>query len=100
MIDHGSFEDQLDLSKTLVVTLLDQESKQVGEKVNMNTSSTLSTLFLNVAPGTYTVLVKTAEGVALSYDTVLVYSDTLSYLRTGSPLYRVNKDALVQLAQK
>jgi len=89
-IDHGSFEGQSELSQTVQVSLLDQDSKPVGEKVSMNTVSSSSTLFFNVSPGTYTVVVKSADGVGLSYDTLIVYSGTLSYLHTGSPLYRTS----------
>jgi hypothetical protein len=89
IVNHGAFERDAKLVHS--ITLLDENSKEVGDKITLDTEAMAATLFFNVAPGTYTVLVKNADGTSLSYDTVLVYESTLSYVRTGSPLYRIQK---------
>jgi hypothetical protein len=87
-IDHGTYEGQDEYAKVIDVTLLNQFGKEVGEKVSMTTNGTSSALFFNVTPGAYTVVIKSTSGSGLWYDTALVYSDTMTYVRTGSPLYR------------
>jgi len=91
-VDHGSFEGQSELSKTVEVTLLNHNSEKVGDKVSLTTISGSSTVFYNLEPGTYSVIVKSENGEGLAYDTVLVYSHSLSYKHTGSPRYRVQSD--------
>ncbi len=88
-IEHGKFAENDDADNLLEVSLLDQNGNVVGEKVPLSGVSS-GTLFFNVPTGTYTVTVKSVDGVGLDFDTVLVYSDTLSYLRTGSQLQRVD----------
>ena len=85
IIDHGDLETEKNKSPVRV-TLLDEHSNSVGDRAHLEGSS--SSVFLNVAPGTYTVTVKRADGTLVSNNTVLVYSDTLSYLHTGSPIQR------------
>lgn len=96
-IEHGKFAENEDADNVLEVSLLDQNGNAVGEKVPLNGLSS-GTLFFNVPTGTYTVVVKSIDGVGLDFDTVLVYSDTLSYLRTGSQLQRIdtNQDQLAE----
>lgn len=50
-----------------------------------------STLFLNVPPGLYSVVVEDQEGNIHAMDTVLVYSETLSYINTGNTFQVLDK---------
>lgn len=92
LVDHGTFEGHDELSRSVEISLLDKDSKPVGTKVTLMTQSGSSTIFYNVEPGTYSVIVKSTNGDGLAYDTVLVYSETLSYKHTGSPRYRYDSD--------
>lgn len=101
IVDHGLLKDQMDLDTGPVeISLLDHNSKSVGERITLDSNGASSSIFFNVPPGTYTIVVKSAEGITLSYDTALVYEDTLSYVRTGSPLHRIQtrSPASTQLA--
>ncbi len=97
LVEHGNLIGQMELSKDIEVTLWDQNSKAVGEKVLLNSEKGASAVFFNVSPGSYTIVVKSKDGVGIAYDTVLVYSGTLSYVHTGSPLLRESPNT--ELAQ-
>ncbi len=99
LLDHGSLEGEGELGQTVEVTMLDQNEKAVGERISLNTTHSSAAVFFNVPPGVYTIVVKAADGTGIWHDTVLVYSNTLSYVRTGSQLVRVPSLAASQLAK-
>ncbi len=97
LIDHGILDDDGYEDKNIEITLYDQYDRPVGERVSLSTTNSSSAVFFNVPPGLYSVAVKGSDGRSVSNDTALVYTDTLSYVRTGSPLVRVPVEAQVHL---
>lgn len=83
-IDHG--ESSEDFRKSMDIRLLDKDGESVGEKVRTQNSG--DEVFFNVPPGVYAVVVKNSEGAIVDFDTVLVYTGTLSYIHSGAPLQR------------
>lgn len=92
LVEHGSMQGQEHDTELIVVELIDSFGNAVQDQVHITGKPTTRAAFFNLKPGAYTVMVKTNQGYWLDMDTVRVYSDTTSYLRTGSPVrYQIKK---------
>lgn len=85
-IEHGFLKGESDLTGKAEILLIDQYNNEVGDQVSWDSKVSTKSLFYNVPAGTYAVLVRTANGSNIWHDEVLVYEETMSFLRTGSSL--------------
>ena len=85
-VEHGTMLGRERDSDIVVVELIDSFGNRVKNGVHISGKPTTRAVFLNLDPGSYTVMIKTSQGFWLDLDTVTVFSDTTSYLRTGSPI--------------
>lgn len=72
--------------QALSLRLLDQYGRDVGDGWYYADAPTTKAIFFNVPAGAYSLLSETSDGNWLSGDTVLVYSETVSYVRQGGAL--------------
>ncbi len=90
VIEHGEVIGQEE-DEYINIRLVDSNGQNVSQAVDFSGSGKdVRRLFLNVEPGLYTVMVETADGFWLASDTAMVYSETLSYIRTGSSVVYKN----------
>ena len=66
--------------------LVDPEGNDSGDGWYFADAPTTKAIFFNVPAGAYSLLVETSDGYWLGSDTVIVYNETVSYLRMGSAL--------------
>ena len=86
LVEHGLLrgeDSSLNGGKTRI-KLFDQQGLEEQQALYFGEGEVRKALFINLAPGSYEVMVESSEGHWLAVDTVVVYSQTLSYLRTGS----------------
>ncbi|MFK7823399.1 MAG: hypothetical protein AB8G05_04550 [Oligoflexales bacterium] len=91
LVEHGSMLGREHDSELVVIELIDSFGNTTENRVHISDKPTTRAVFLNLKPGSYTVIAKTSQGFWLDMDTVTVFSDTTSYLRTGSPVRYKNK---------
>ena len=68
--------------------LVDPFGRDVGDGWYFADQPVAKAIFFNVPPGLYSVLVETESGHWIAADTVLVYSESLSFVKSGSALER------------
>lgn len=66
--------------------LVDQDGRDMGDGWYFADTPTTKAIFFNVPAGAYSLLVETSDGYWLGSDTVLVYNETVSYVRMGNAL--------------
>lgn len=86
IVEHGRMQDQTFETGLTIVKLIDHTGLEVGSPYTIGQGVVTKSIFFNVPPGLYTVMVTTDKGIWLTTSTIMVYSETLSYLQTGSPL--------------
>ena len=86
LVEHGAMQGREHDTELVVIELVDSFGNQIENQVHISDKPTTRAVFYNLKPGAYTVITKTSQGYWLDMDTVRVYSDTTSYLRTGSPV--------------
>jgi hypothetical protein len=86
VVEHGSLDGQG--SGSLKMRLVDPFGNDVGDGWYFADNPVAKAVFFNVPPGMYAVIVETESGHWLATDSVLVYSESLSYVKTGSQLER------------
>lgn len=69
--------------------LVDSAGKDVGDGWYFSDNPVTKAIFFNVPPGVYALMVETADGHWISSDTTVVYSEAVSFIKTGSPLERI-----------
>ena len=84
LVEHGDLTGQG--NETVHVRLLNESSFDVGDGWYYSDSPLTKAIFFNVPPGTYSVLVETANRFWLAADTVTVFSETVSYVQSGALL--------------
>jgi hypothetical protein len=84
LVEHGAFKGQEHNSVNM--RLLDQFGRDVGDGWYYSDAPSTRAVFFNIPAGTYTLIVETAEKYWLAAETVIVYNETVSYVRTGSSL--------------
>ena len=72
--------------ETISMRLVDQDGHDVGDGWYFSDAPATKALFFNVPAGAYSIQVQTKDGYWLSSDTVIVYSETMSYMRLGNRL--------------
>ncbi|NRA44166.1 MAG: hypothetical protein HRU09_04315 [Oligoflexales bacterium] len=101
LIEHGAMLGREHDSDLVVIELIDSFGRQPEDRALISDKPTTRAAFYNVRPGTYTVITKTSQGFWLDMDTITVYSDTTSYLRTGSQVrFNPNKLAAGKVEDK
>ncbi len=86
VVEHGQLGGHG--TSSVKVRLVDAFGRDVGDGWYFADSPVAKAIFFNVPPGHYAMLVETESGHWISADTVLVYSDSLSYVKTGSAVER------------
>lgn len=86
VVEHGHLGGHGGASVKL--RLVDSFGRDVGDGWYFSDSPVAKAIFFNVPPGLYAVMVETESGHWISADTALVYSESLSYVKTGSPVER------------
>jgi hypothetical protein len=80
--EHGDVNGQT--QGAIKLKLLDERGNPAGQGWYYGDSPVTKAIFFNVNPGKYLVMAETSDGYWLAVDTILVYSRTVSYLRTGA----------------
>lgn len=84
VVEHANISGQG--SEAVKIRLLDTAGNDAGDGWYFADAPVAKALFFNVTAGAYTVLVETNEGHWLAADTLVVYPETATYVRTGAPL--------------
>jgi hypothetical protein len=84
VVEHGTLHGEEGLGQVRI-KLFDHNGTDFGEAAYFGESPLRKAIFFNVPPGNYQVVVESTEGHWLAVNTLVVYAETLSYLRTGSP---------------
>jgi hypothetical protein len=84
LVEHGMLVGEEDPSAARI-KLFAANGAEFSEPLYFGDNPVRKALFFNVPPGLYEVLVESNKGEWLAVNTVMVYGETLSYLRTGSP---------------
>ncbi len=71
---------------TLSMKLVDGEGRDAGDGWYFADSPATKAIFFNVPAGSYSILVETNDGYWLSAETVIVYNETVSYVRMGNAI--------------
>lgn len=82
LVEHGDFGGQG--SENIHFRLVNESGFDVGDGWYFSEAPVTKAIFFNVNPGQYQVIVETAAHYWLAADTVTVFSETVSYLATGS----------------
>jgi hypothetical protein len=86
VVEHGHLGGQG--QPTVKMRLVDPFGRDVGDGWYFSDQPVAKAVFFNVPPGTYSLIVETESGHWIAAETVLVYSDSLSFVATGSLLER------------
>ena len=76
-------------SESVKFRLIDHAGRDVGDGWYFSDNPVTKAVFFNVPPGVYGLIVETADGHWISADTTVVYNESLSFVKTGSPLERL-----------
>jgi hypothetical protein len=76
-------------SESVKFRLIDHAGRDVGDGWYFSDNPVTKAVFFNVPPGVYGLIVETADGHWISADTTVVYNESLSIVKTGSPLERL-----------
>lgn len=79
--------DGFDKSQNINIRLFDENGQSVGEAWHYSDKPLSKAIFFNVQPGTYMVSVESSDHTWLAADTVTVFSQTVSFIMAGSPIY-------------
>jgi hypothetical protein len=80
--EHGEVNGQT--QGAIKLKLIDERGEPVGQGWYYGDSPVTKAIFFNVNPGKYIVMAETSDGYWLGVDTAFVYSQTVSYIRTGA----------------
>ena len=83
-VEHGTLSGQG--TETIRMRLLNENNFDVAEAWYYSDSPITRALFFNVPPGTYSLLIETANHFWLAADTVTVFSEAVSYVSSGASL--------------
>lgn len=86
VLEHGLLSGHSD--RSVKIKLVDPFGHDVGDGWYFADNPVSKAIFFNVPPGVYSALVETQSGHWLAADTVMVYSDSVSVVKTGSQLER------------
>lgn len=84
MVEHADLSGQGKGETQLL--LYDQFNNQIDSGWVYQDTPTTKAIYFNLPVGVYQLVAKTSDGYWINADTVYVYSDTMSYIRSGSPL--------------
>lgn len=85
LVEHGALEGQA-AGDAVHLRLFAATGHELTEQATLRGAQSTKSLFFNVEPGIYTAIAETSDGYWLSVSTVIVYSETMSYVRTGNIL--------------
>lgn len=83
MVEHGHLSPE-QIKSEITIKLVDHFGRSVGSEISYASYPVQKSLFVNVPPGEYVVMIETSDGYWLDVNTTKVYSQTISYLRTGN----------------
>lgn len=86
VVEHGQLGGHG--KSSVKVRLVDPFGRDVGDGWYFADFPAAKAVFFNVPPGLYSMLVETESGHWIAADTVLVYSESLSYVKTGNTVER------------
>lgn len=90
LVEHGHLSGHGDESVKL--RLVDSFGRDAGDGWYFSDKPVTKAVFFNVPPGVYALIVETSDGHWISSDTAIVYSEALTFVKTGSPLERVTNN--------
>lgn len=86
-VEHGHLSGHG--TESIKYRLVDSTGRDVGDGWYFSDNPVTKAIFFNVPPGVYALIVETADGHWISADTTVVYSEAVSFIKTGSPLERI-----------
>ena len=89
VVEHGNLGGHGDQS--VKMRLIDAYGNDAGDGWYFADQPVAKAIFFNVPAGIYAVLIETQSGHWISADTVVVYSDSVSMVKTGSQVERLSK---------
>jgi hypothetical protein len=88
VIEHGNLTDvSADGTK---MRLVDAFGRDVGDGWYFADKPVSKAVFFNVPPGVYALVIETSSGHWIAADTVMVYSEAVSFAKTGGQIERVS----------
>jgi hypothetical protein len=96
LVEHGHLSGHG--NESVKFRLVDHSGRDVGDGWYFSDNPVTKALFFNVPPGVYGLIVETADGHWISADTTVVYSESVSFVKTGSPLERLARSVQRALA--
>jgi hypothetical protein len=84
VIEHGALSGQN--GGRVNVRVIDQFDRVVEGGWIFQEYPTTKAIFFNLPSGRYSLVIETEDGYWLAVDTALVYDETVSFIRTGSPI--------------
>lgn len=94
VVEHGQLSGHG--SDGVKFRLVDSSGRDAGDGWYFSDQPVAKAIFFNVPPGVYSLIVETSAGHWIASDTTVVYSESVSFVKTGSPLEKVEN--LVQRA--
>ena len=96
LVEHGHLAGHG--NESVKFRLVDFTGRDVGDGWYFSDNPVTKAVFFNVPPGVYSLIVETADGHWISADTTVVYSESVSFVKTGSPLERLTSSVQRALA--
>jgi hypothetical protein len=88
VVEHGNLTDvSADGTK---MRLVDAFGRDVGDGWYFADKPVSKAVFFNVPPGVYALVIETSSGHWIAADTVMVYSEAVSFAKTGGQIERVS----------
>ncbi len=96
VIEHGQLTGHG--SDPVKFRLVDSSGRDVGDGWYFADQPVAKAVFFNVPPGVYALIVESGSGHWIASETTVVYSEAVSFVKTGSPLERVSNSVRRTLA--
>ena len=93
LVEYGRMQGEPSSGEPVRIELFDYNGAKVISPISLvesGNASVVKSVFLDLEPGVYAVLVTTPQGHWLASDTAIVYSETTSYVSAGSRLAIAN----------
>jgi hypothetical protein len=88
VIEHGQLTGHG--SDPVKFRLVDSSGRDVGDGWYFADQPVAKAVFFNVPPGAYALIVESGSGHWIASETTAVYSEAVSFVKTGSPLERIS----------
>lgn len=84
---YTEFSHFKNLEGSVNIKLINERGEEAGTSWYISDQPLTKTMFFNVNPGRYSLVVETKDGDWIDADLVMVYSDTVSHVRLGQKIF-------------